>query len=479
MTLVSLTGFDALSQFLSAATSRSVLLDASGALTESVGLLSRACNEASLPVLAGQLLSSDPMVRAEAFHTMAASEELGRRIAAHFGPSEDEALRAKAGRLRAGTQGRNLSGLKILFFGDIHDNWGPVRKIVDHECADGNGVVLAVGDLVTYKRLRVKVPFLFCYGNHEDEAQLDAIHRGRKPLGGSPYPLFSGEWALIQGGLTVGAISGIYEGPVFDAGAPHVFPFFSKKDVSRTLRTPLPLDIFLSHEAPAGVGLTRRGRDLGSPVVTGVLEKLQPKVAFFGHHHQEFDGSLGKTRLIGLGYPKRSYVKATVDPASGELRFERHRSKLVENGPSKVYRYEWERDLAPEERTSERLFSFGVATLMDREEEAAGMLDKKYRGRLSEHLVPIFLPRVGKQGDSERTKRLLAEGLANGVFNTVLPYFARYFVSLKATLSTKERDLLQQKILREMLTDKSGISFAQDDLALAFTTLCGWADRLS
>jgi hypothetical protein len=170
-------------------------------------------------------------------------------------------------------------------------------------------------------------------------------------------------------------------------------------------------------------------------------------------------------------------VTATVDEEGG-FEFVRHESKLmVENGGQKVYRYDWERGETRDDREDKddegrrRLFSIALPSLMSREEEIDRMLDQQYRSKLKVRLVPTFLARVGKKDDTERTRQLLAEGLINGIFNTILPYFARYYTSLKATLSEKERERLRQNALQQMLKDQARIAFAHNDLILVFDEL--------
>ncbi len=468
-----MTGLTPLHQYLEAATARSIFLTPAFSSFDgfSAGLLAPACDRAALATLAHRLRSENPQDWTEALHEIASSPDLSSRIASLLSETDHRMFEVQASRYQEAARGVGLQPLKILFLGDIHDTWGPVRKIVRHECRTGREVVLGVGDLETYKPIPAKIPFLFCHGNHENAEEMAKIRQNPEPEWGNPYPLYAGDLALIRGGLTVGAFSGIYEKEAFEGAS--TFPFFSRADVARILGIPLSLDIFLSHEGPAGVGLLRDGRDLGSQVVTEVLEKLQPNVAFFGHHHREnFDGHLGRTRVIGLDYPKISYVTAALDAITGELHFERHRSKLIEKGGVKVYQYDWEGDESGRDAGSNtRLFSMAMPTLMSREKEAEEMLNRNYRSELTARLIPVFLPNVGKQDDTERTKQLLAEGLANGIFNTILSYFARYYTSLKATFSERERELLRKSALRQMLEDKPGIAFAHDDLTLAFNEL--------
>jgi len=58
-------------------------------------------------------------------------------------------------------------------------------------------------------------------------------------------------------------------------------------------------DILLTHEAPAGF-IARENMDLGRPEFRDLIERTQPKYAFFGHHHHHVEGKIGDTIVVGL-----------------------------------------------------------------------------------------------------------------------------------------------------------------------------------
>lgn len=98
-------------------------------------------------------------------------------------------------------------------------------------------------------------------------------------------------------------------------------------------------------------------------------------------------------------------------------------------------------------------------------------LDQRYRAPLVERLMPRLILRVGQRDDTERTKRLLAEGLANGLFNTVLPYFAQYHASLTTAASSEVRAALRRAAIANMLAAMASVAYAHGDLAHVFEEL--------
>jgi len=70
-----------------------------------------------------------------------------------------------------------------------------------------------------------------------------------------------------------------------------------------------PPDIFISHEAPIGIGLFKGDKELGSPYVRSLVEKLKPKIAFFGHHHTYHDSRVNEIPVIGLPQVHHGYAR--------------------------------------------------------------------------------------------------------------------------------------------------------------------------
>ena len=73
-------------------------------------------------------------------------------------------------------------------------------------------------------------------------------------------------------------------------------------------RAPGTIDLFISHERPAGI--TGRFRhDLGgSEALALLLDAVKPPLAFFGHYDRQGEFSLGGTRVFGLagcGYERK------------------------------------------------------------------------------------------------------------------------------------------------------------------------------
>jgi hypothetical protein len=84
------------------------------------------------------------------------------------------------------------------------------------------------------------------------------------------------------------------------------------------------------------VGFQKEGKDIGREAVTQVIEALQPKIAFFGHHHMAHLITYRQTRIVATDQPNHSYFRlSTGDFALEKIEAERHENK--------AYLYSWER----------------------------------------------------------------------------------------------------------------------------------------
>ena len=84
--------------------------------------------------------------------------------------------------------------------------------------------------------------------------------------------------------------------------------------------------------------LEKEGKDLGRPEVREIIERVQPRLAVFGHHHVYHEGQIGATRVIGLQQPKHSYVLLDTDTFSTEKV-----SAELSTGKMPQWTYAWER----------------------------------------------------------------------------------------------------------------------------------------
>jgi len=86
------------------------------------------------------------------------------------------------------------------------------------------------------------------------------------------------------------------------------------------------LDIVLTHDAPAGVRFERHRRGEGFVSEAAGLDELlaqtQPRVCFFGHHHNCLDADVAGVRCLGLnkGHDPGCLVAFEMNPGERALR---------------------------------------------------------------------------------------------------------------------------------------------------------------
>ena len=226
--------------------------------------------------------------------------------------------------------------MKIILLGDIHGTWGPVERIAKHELPE-IGVILSVGDLCKY---RFKVvgdrTFVFVWGNHESfDGYLQQKTAGQK-TGDAVYALTPGVVSTLADGTRVAGLSGVYSEHFFGENE-RSLKYYGRDDVEK-MKALTGIDILLTHEAPVGVGMEKGGADIGRPEVREIVERVQPRLAVFGHHHVYLEGQIGATRVIGLQQPKHSYVILDTDTFSTEKV-----SAELSTGKIPQWMYQWER----------------------------------------------------------------------------------------------------------------------------------------
>lgn len=225
--------------------------------------------------------------------------------------------------------------MKLILLGDIHGKWGPVQRIAEHERSEASAI-LCVGDLCNYSFdfLQDK-SFVFVWGNHDSEGFLRE-QTGKQNLGDSVYALAPGDVYTLANGTRIAGLSGVYSEHFFGA-ADRPLKYYGKEDVEK-MKAIQGVDILLTHEAPAGIGLEKEGRDIGRPEITDVIAAMQPRLAVFGHHHIYHEGQIGATRVIGLQQPKHSYVLLdTADFSTQKV------SAELSTGKMPKWTYGWEK----------------------------------------------------------------------------------------------------------------------------------------
>ncbi len=233
---------------------------------------------------------------------------------------------------------------KMVVVGDIHAGWKTVHEIISHEFPNGNGLLLSVGDTYTYPKLPAGCRMLFAPGNHENFDLLRMMHSQWGINGQRYHPLFAGDVALA-GGLAIAGMPGIFHEDHFDTRENCPSKFFTRAMVRAMKQIDLGIDIMLMHEGPGGIGFTKKGTDVGSTSLTGVIEHLSPQLAFFGHYHKSWQTRLGETEIFGLEYPNRSYMVVEKNSDNGRIKVVEKRSNIYpgKKKGAKVAEYGWQR----------------------------------------------------------------------------------------------------------------------------------------
>lgn len=198
--------------------------------------------------------------------------------------------------------------MKITIIGDLHagtegKSFRPVERIIKRESPD---YILCTGDLELYQGF--SVPFYFIHGNHEDFDQLEKIDSGKTSYR-NLHHIRSGE--VIQlGDLKVSGLSGNYSPQRFEWSRDRLQQDRRRHFVKSEVKKCLPLKdihLFLSHEAPSGIGVTARGEEAGVSYVREIIEKLRPGYSFFGHFHRYHPAQIANTLVYGLPRPEDGY----------------------------------------------------------------------------------------------------------------------------------------------------------------------------
>lgn len=83
------------------------------------------------------------------------------------------------------------------------------------------------------------------------------------------------------------------------------------------------MDILLTHDAPAGVAFTAHRRGPYVSAATGLdelLQRAQPLICFFGHHHARVRAELNGVPCIGLNYVGRPGNLVAIEVGAGRQR---------------------------------------------------------------------------------------------------------------------------------------------------------------
>lgn len=202
--------------------------------------------------------------------------------------------------------------MKIVVLGDVHGKLDVVSSIIKKE---NPGFILCTGDLENYGD--ILAPFYFIHGNHEDFEVIRKIDAGLLTFR-NLFHIKSGDAYHLGAALRIAGLGGNYS-PAYYCLKSSELPgarkrHFTQEEVERCKRL-CNIDIFLCHEAPAGIGIEKRGKDVGIQEAREVLEAVRPGYFFFGHHHHFAEIDFGVTKVISLDRIERSYVVVDSSPS--------------------------------------------------------------------------------------------------------------------------------------------------------------------
>lgn len=224
----------------------------------------------------------------------------------------------------------------VLVVGDVHANFAALQAVIVHTKAQQ---VLQVGDFGYWPNIQQfqlpkngftgangkPVPVHFCDGNHEDHHSLAKLlatgttevapHVFYQPRG-SVLVLEDGRRVLFAGGaqsadrhLRVENESW-FEEELLTQQEVLAFP-------------PAPIDIVISHAAPASVKLppftlTDKQTDPSRLALDMILSLYAPKLWCFGHYHEAFTQNVQGCSFVALS-PVDNYPEQALDGAVSEL----------------------------------------------------------------------------------------------------------------------------------------------------------------
>lgn len=186
------------------------------------------------------------------------------------------------------------------------DRLGPVdRAYVEANPPQGDVFRLLAppeGETQALRRSRAALarPILVVSGNHEDHDWLEQRHR---ESGGDPVvPIDSfGIFEHVADGtvLNFGEVTVGFLGRIDAPGMPYDF---DREALGRMMSlAPGSVDVLVTHDGPLGMSVGWNGRVQGSPAITELLDRIQPRLHVSGHyHHINGPRSYGATTSFAL-----------------------------------------------------------------------------------------------------------------------------------------------------------------------------------
>lgn len=207
--------------------------------------------------------------------------------------------------------------MKIIVIGDIHGEFPKLDKILDSTSAD---LYLQVGDmagsLLNLEYPDISKPVYFIAGNHEREDTLE-------PYNDTPidkiFEIKKNLWYIPLGhhfnykGINIGGLGGNYSPTRYNLKRCDLSGkrrrHYTQYDVDKLLKLD-SLDILLTHEAPSPhlvKYLIEYEEDIGRYEITDIINNLNPKYHFYGHHHHYRLNKIGRT--LSFCVPIYDYIE--------------------------------------------------------------------------------------------------------------------------------------------------------------------------
>lgn len=187
---------------------------------------------------------------------------------------------------------------KILLIGDIHQYARHVKNVLARPDVD---FAVCTGDMEEYTDYGKRLYFI--NGNHDEMEMIKRMDEGLETINNLRH-IKTGEIIEVEG-VKISGLNGNYGPKTYaytrkqlekDKKERH----FNFEDIKKCGRSG-GVDIFLTHECPAALGLLKGNENVGKSVIDELLKKIRPRYSISGHHHRFMAGALNKTRLLSLG----------------------------------------------------------------------------------------------------------------------------------------------------------------------------------